>query len=55
MHTKMKKGEVIFLLVLTVVPLIQFCIMWVGVNLTSFILPFQKYVITLRLINSEHK
>ena len=43
MHTKMKKGEVIFLLVLTVVPLIQFCIMWVGVNLTSFILPFQKY------------
>ena len=43
MNGRMKKRDMLFVLALTAVPLIQFIIMWVGVNLNSLILPFQQY------------
>lgn len=46
MKTKLKIKDYIFVIALTILPLIQFIIMWVGVNLTSFILPFQTYNLT---------
>lgn len=48
MHTKMKAKDIIFIAALSVLPLVQFAIMWVGVNINSLILPFQKYNIALR-------
>ena len=47
MHTKMKAKDIIFIAALSVLPLVQFAIMWVGVNINSLILPFQKYNIAL--------
>ena len=45
MGSKLKKKEIIFVIALTIIPVIQFCIFYIGVNINSFILPFQKYVV----------
>lgn len=46
MISKMKKRDYVFVVALSIIPLIQFAIMWVAVNVNSLILPFQKYNLT---------
>lgn len=40
---KLQIDEIIFILGMLIVPVVQFMIFWVGVNLNSFIMAFQRY------------
>ena len=43
-RTRIKKGDVIFYVVLIAIPLIQIAIFYFGVNFQSFFMAFQKKV-----------
>ena len=40
---KLERDEIIFIIGMLIVPVVQFLIFWVGVNLNSFLMAFQKY------------